>query len=240
MKKLALIGLLCANSAMAAIYIDGSAGFSSVNYQTDAFGTNGVPLSPNFADTNASANNTEGVGYNFNIGYKFTDYIAAEFGYYGSGASQSFNYNETVFNEENLTYNNYNIGNIKQSDTHAFALAAKFIAPLNNLPVSLYGKIGIANVYSDFSANQYATAAPTVEMSYNKTASNISPLVGVGVDYKIIAGLSFTAGWTYIYGNQSTFAFNSANTVNQNVSMGGFSPRTPEINLLSAGLSYEF
>lgn len=136
------------------VYLEANAGYAKVN-ETVEFATD---------------NKNTGFGWNVNLGYKFTPYLAAELGFYG-------------YPNEDFTIYDYSLA--KGKNNYAVAVAGKGIVPLGDY-VSLFAKLGVGLANHELQ-NEY--------LKYVNAGSHSGAvaLVGAGMAFALTDNLAFVA-----------------------------------------------
>jgi hypothetical protein len=183
-KKLVLItfgvsALACSAGAAAGAslpmgwYLEGNAGAAKIS--DVSFATN-------------SSITTSGLGWNFNVGYKFMPYFAAELGY-------------TDYAHSNIKSNGTSIA---KDQATAYAVAGKAILPVQESGMEVFAKLGIARAKSNITVNNAAYVAAN-KIAITAGANNSTDLyLGLGGDYSFTPNMAANLQWARVDGNSRT------------------------------------
>lgn len=122
-----------AKSVASAWYIEGNVGATTQAQNISIYGNTidiGVPRK---------------LGYNAIVGYKLSQYFAVEFGYTNYASPNVYEYLIDGFDDDLSGY--YKIGNMNNA---AYDLAGKFIFPIYDTGLEVFGKLGASYLMSTF------------------------------------------------------------------------------------------
>ena len=130
-----------------------------------------------------------GAGWNFNGGYKFQQFFAAEVGY--------------------TTYANSSIKNsagvkAAKATHYAFDIAGKGILPIAETGLELIGKLGASLVRERTTISNPSAASSTTVQQGSHRATGI--YLGAGADYAFTPCTQLVLQWQRAYGNSNTGA----------------------------------
>ncbi|HVY53185.1 MAG TPA: outer membrane beta-barrel protein [Gammaproteobacteria bacterium] len=150
-------------------YIEGNGGYSTVS--SKSYGAPNVRRS--------------GMGWNLNLGYKLTNFFAAEAGY--------THYFPT------RVYNGPKIG---QDNHYSYDLAAKAMLPISDSSVNIFGKLGLARVHSDLNITNNSLASG---LNLTTGARNVTGLyMALGMEYYFAPSIAANIQWARAHGDSQT------------------------------------
>ena len=163
---------LAAVSAPAGWYLDGNLGVSRA--QNKNYGVN-------------TKSSTQGIGWGFDVGFKFMPYFGLEAGYT----------NYAVTQVKNLA------GTKVATDSHfSYDLTTKGILPISDSGVELFAKVGVARLYSHTVITNGTAASGLGIPAGKKSATGL--YLGVGGDYAFTPAISMTLEWNRAKGTSAT------------------------------------
>lgn len=201
------------------VYIEATGGYSYVG--------GGVPTTWRANNDVAVINSTlagEGLGYNINLGYEFTNNIGVEVGL-SSYAPQSGSIDATDLFRANHRGDNYEIATLKTNNAHMYDVAGRFSLPFNE-KTDVFAKFGAS--YMSRSGDVISEDVLVESQSFSDQGFGV--LYGIGFDY------NFTkhAAWTTQATGATPFSFFG------NESQTGKDVELPSMFLISTGIKYTF
>lgn len=153
-------------------------------------------LEANYGETRAShkdyptvyTDDNTGPGWSGAAGYKFMPYFGVEGGYTRYAPNRLKSPDKTVAKDNH----------------YAVDIAAKGFFPLASTGLELFGKLGVAKIYSDIGVTDAANAA-AYGMTFNtRDQSSTGLYTGGGVDYSFSPSWAVNAQWEKAFGNDTT------------------------------------
>ncbi len=153
------------------------------------------------------------IGYNADVGYKFSQYFGVEIGYTNFSPPNVY---EFLSDDNDFdVYGYYKIGNMNNA---AYDLAGKFIYPIYDTGLEVFGKLGVSYLMSTFSKgsvtdifgedDEWGESFITIPQSHYSTglyygagiAYYFEPEWGVNIQYAQANGTSSTGSYGLISG----------------------------------------
>lgn len=169
---------------------------SLISLQSSAFAAVSMPVGwylegnlgkTDIGNTNVASGASQsnsGTGWNFNIGYKFIPFLAAEVGY--------TDYAKTTYTSQGTT--------VAGSYQHAYDAAAKAILPLSGSGFDVFGKFGVASLYANVTQQ-----TPVAGITVNSGDQHATAMYyGLGMDYNLVPNVALVAQWQCASGNSET------------------------------------
>lgn len=131
----------------------------------------------------------KGFGWNANLGYKFSPFMAAEAGYAHYASSR-------------VKDNN---GVQVATDRHySYIITSKGMLPLGTTGLELFAKVGVARTFSKLSVNnEQAASASNMTFKTGRTEAT-GAYLAAGFDYALSPNMNVNVQWSRAKGNSNT------------------------------------